>query len=76
MKSNLLKLFNTLTTSYNKILSDIDAKKEFELMSCALDLGVGYFITLNIFAKLRYNLGLSNNAKPVTENFGCVNFKY
>ena len=67
---------NNVTTTSTDSKSGLDVKKQFESMSYALDLGAGYFFTENIFAELRYNLGLSNNAKPVTENFGGVNYTY
>ena len=67
---------NTTTTTDSETLSGVDVKKQFESMSYGLDLGAGYFFTENLFAEVRYNLGLSNNAKPVTENFGGVNFTY
>jgi hypothetical protein len=47
----------------------IDSKVKFEVknfksFNFSLGLGGGYFFTENIFAEARYNLGLSNDAKP------------
>lgn len=46
-----------------------DTKGEFNSLNIALGLGGGYFITENLFAEARYNLGLTNDSKPVTIPF-------
>ena len=75
-ESKSTQTFNGQTTTDSKTFSGQDVKKYYESMSYALDLGAGYFFTENIFTEVRYNLGLSNNAKPVTETFNGQTFTY
>ncbi len=60
---------NSTTTTKDINNPDTDTKSTFNSLNIAVGLGGGYFITENLFAEARYNLGLTNDGKSTTLPF-------
>lgn len=60
---------NTTIRTQDLNSPDTDTKSTYNSLNIAVGLGGGYFITENLFAEARYNLGLTNDGKAVSIPF-------
>lgn len=68
--------FSGSTTIDTTYAEDIDLKDSFKSIDFSLVAGAGYFFTENIFAEVRYTIGLSNFIKKVSYNDAFISYEY
>lgn len=62
--------------SESESFSDKDVKDQYKSINFSAALGAGYFFTENVFAEVRYNIGLSNVAESQTVDTGFGTYTF